>query len=69
VIEILEEGLRIWICKNTPQYAGSMEVLISHTATFPKGDNGCCDDDGFCEVCGGYCDAQVYRIVKEKAYE
>lgn len=66
MIEIPEEGLRIWICKNTSQYAGSMQVLISQTATFPKGDDGCCDDDDFCEVCGGYCDVQTYRIVRPK---
>jgi hypothetical protein len=66
MIELPGEELRIWICKNTKQGAGSMEVLISHTATFPQGDDGCCDDDGFCEVCGGYCDAQAYRIVREK---
>lgn len=65
MIEIPDEGLRVWICKHTSKFAGSMEVLTSESVTFPKGDDGCCDDDGYCEVGYGYCDAIAYRIVKE----
>ena len=57
-----EMSRTIWVCKNTTRGAYSMEVMIVP----PNGINSCCDDDGMCEVCGGYCDAKQFRVVEVK---
>jgi len=59
LIEIPEEGLRTKICRRDCE----QEVLC----LAPKGGDPVCRENGLCDYDGKPCDAQAYRIAKEKA--